>query len=84
VPPVPDDLQSLGGLSFSITPGEAQILIDGQLVGTAVQFSSTSQPLTLTPGRHHLEVRAPGYHSVTDDVDIRAGEVIPYQGTLER
>jgi hypothetical protein len=29
-------------------------------------------------------VRAPGYQTITFDVNIIAGQVIPYQGNLER
>jgi hypothetical protein len=83
-PAAPEDLRDVGGLSFDVTPSNAEVLIDGHVVGTVGNFSPSSQPLTLTPGRHHLEIRAPGYRSVTDDVDITAGEVIPYNGTLER
>jgi hypothetical protein len=35
-------------------------------------------------GRHHIEVRASGYQTMSFDVDIIAGQVIPYQGTMER
>jgi hypothetical protein len=73
-----------GGLSFEITPATAQIFVDGALVGTVGQFTPTSQPLGLSAGRHHLEIRADGYHSMTFDADIVAGQVIPYQGTMER
>jgi len=75
---------SEGGLSFDITPADAQLFIDGTLVGTVGQFTPTSQPLGLTAGRHHVEVRAQGYQSMTFDVDIIAGQVIPYQGTMQR
>ena len=40
--------------------------------------------LGLTPGRHRLEIRAPGYQTVNFDVDVVAGEVIPYQGVMQR
>jgi len=73
-----------GGLSFDITPADAQLFIDGTLVGTVGQFTPTSQPLGLTAGRHHVEVRAQGYQSMTFDADIIAGQVIPYQGTMQR
>jgi hypothetical protein len=73
-----------GGLSFEITPNTAQLFIDGALVGTVGQFTPTSQPLGLTAGRHHVEVRASGYQTMSFDVDITAGQVIPYQGTMER
>src|SRR5262249_43099575 len=73
-----------GGLSFEITPAEAQLSIDGSVVGTVGQFTPTSQPLGLTAGRHHVEIRAQGYQTMTFDVDIIAGQVIPYQGTMQR
>jgi hypothetical protein len=34
-------------------------------------------------GRHHVELREPGYEVSSFDVDIVAGQVIPYQGQLE-
>jgi len=73
-----------GGLSFDITPGEAEVVIDGKRVGTVDQFTPTSQPLGLLAGRHRVEVRAPGYKTITFEVNIVAGQVIPYQGKLER
>jgi hypothetical protein len=73
-----------GGLSFEIQPPNAQIYVDGRYVGTVGQFSPTSQPLGLTAGRHHIQITAPGYRPMEFDADIVAGEVVPYQGTLER
>jgi hypothetical protein len=74
---------NVGGMSFDITPAAAQLFIDGVLVGTVGQFTPTTQPLGLQVGRHHVEVRASGYHTMSFDVDIVAGQVIPYQGALE-
>ena len=71
-------------MSFEIQPANAQIYVDGRYVGTVGQFSPTSQPLGLTAGRHHIQITAPGYRPMEFDADIVAGEVIPYQGTLER
>jgi len=78
------DQTNMGGMSFDITPATAQVFVDGTLVGTVGDFTPTTQPLGLLAGRHHVEVRATGYHTMTFDVDIVAGQVIPYQGTLER
>ena len=75
---------NLGGLSFEITPSEAEVFIDGNRSGTAGQFTATSQPLGVQAGRHHVEIRAPGYRTMTFEVDVIAGQVIPYQGTMER
>jgi len=73
-----------GGMSFEIQPSDAQIYVDGRYVGTVGQFSPTSQPLGLTTGRHHVRITAPGYRPMEFDADIVSGEVLPYQGTLER
>ena len=73
-----------GGLSFDISPSQASVYIDGQYVGVVSQFSPDQPPLLLLPGRHHVEIREPGYEVVAFDVDIVAGQVIPYHGDLRR
>ena len=78
------DQTNMGGISFDVKPGTAQVFVDGTLIGTVGDFTPTTQPLGLVAGRHHVEVRAAGYHTMSFDVDIVAGEVIPYQGVLER
>jgi hypothetical protein len=76
--------QNSGGISFEITPAAAELSVDGVLVGTVGQFTPQSQPLGLSAGRHHLEIKAPGYQTINIDADIVAGQVIPYQGTMQR
>jgi hypothetical protein len=73
-----------GGLSFDITPRDAEILVDGNFVGTVDQFTASSQPLGLSAGRHQVRIEAPGFQTISFDVNIIAGQVIPYQGTMER
>jgi hypothetical protein len=78
------DQGNLGGMSFEITPGTAQIFIDGNLAGTVGQFTPSSQPLGVPAGRHHVEIHQDGYKTMSFDVDIVSGQVIPYQGQMER
>jgi hypothetical protein len=73
-----------GGVSFDIRPAEAGVYVDGQYVGTADQFSPSQPPLALAPGRHHVEIREPGFEIIAFDIDILPGQVIPYQGDLRR
>jgi hypothetical protein len=73
-----------GGVSFEITPDTAAVFVDGTYVGTAGTFGPMSPPLGLIAGRHHIEVRASGYRTMTFDADVTAGQVVPYQGTLQR
>jgi len=81
---VEPDQSNLGGMSFEITPSDAQLFIDGNYVGTVGQFTPSTQPLGVPAGRHHVEVRDAGYKTMSFDVDIEAGQVIPYQGQMER
>lgn len=76
--------QGSGGISFDITPNTAQVYIDGEYVGLVSNFSPTSQPLTLVPGRHHVEIRLLGYQTMTFETEVTAGQVVPYQGTMQR
>jgi hypothetical protein len=76
--------EASGGVSFQIDPTTAVVYVDGSAVGTVASFGPTSQPLALAPGRHHIEVRAPGYRTMAFDTDTVAGQVIPYQGTMQR
>src|SRR5207249_2854068 len=71
-----------GGLSFDITPSYADIYVDGQYVGTVADFSATMPPLWLAPGRHYVDIRAAGFAPMVFDVDILAGQVLPYQGSM--
>jgi hypothetical protein len=73
----------VGGLSFDLTPADAAVYIDDQYVGIVADFSPTRMPLSLAPGRHEVEIRAPGFMTMSFDVDIRPGEVIPYQGAMQ-
>ena len=72
-----------GGVSFEITPADAEVYVDGGYAGRVSDFGPSQQPLTLTPGVHRIEIRAPGYRPLEFNVAITAGHVIPYQGTLQ-
>jgi hypothetical protein len=73
-----------GGLSFEITPSDARVIVDGHDVGTVGQFTSTSEALGLPAGRHHVEIVANGYRTMSSDVDVIPGQVIPFQGVMQR
>ena len=73
-----------GGLSFEITPADAEVYVDGQYYGLVDQFSPSRPPLALAPGRHHVDIRASGFEIIAFDVDILPGQVIPYRGELQR
>ena len=73
-----------GGISFEITPSDADVYVDGVNVGRVSDFGPASQPLSMAPGRHEIEIRRAGYQTLTFDADVHAGQVIPYEGTMQR
>ena len=83
-PPGPRRVRPNGGPSFEITPFDARVIVDGHDVGSVGQFTPTSTALGLSVGRHHIEIVANGYRTMSSDVDVRAGQVIPFQGQMER
>ena len=72
-----------GGVSFEITPVDAEVYVDGTHVGRVSNFGPLSQPLSVAPGRHLIEIRRAGYQTLSFDADIAAGQVIPYQGAMQ-
>ncbi len=84
-PPPPDSInvtpgQDYGGISFDIVPDNAAIYVDGQYAGIVGDFTPNTQPLTLLPGTHRIEVDAQGYQPIVFDANVPAGQVLPYQG----
>ena len=57
-----------------------QVYVDGFFVGTAADVDGR---LELDEGEHRIELRAPGFQSVTFDVRIAAGQSITYSTPVE-
>ena len=77
-------VQIPGTVRFDVTPKDAEVFADGYYAGLVDDFSGDAQRLTLTPGRHHIELRAKGYESVEFDVNVQPGQPIDYRNTLSR
>ena len=58
------------------------MIVDGTEVGSVANYTDAT-PLTLTLGRHHIELRAAGYQTMAFDAEIVAGQVIPYRGDMQ-
>lgn len=72
-----------GGISFEMSPGDADLYVDGDYVGVVDEFDGRAEPLTLAAGRHRIELQAPGYAPMAFDVDVLPGQVIPFQGAMQ-
>lgn len=73
-----------GGLKLKIKPSDATVYVDGYYTGVVNDFDGVFQKLTIEPGTHRVEVRAPGYETLTFDVRIEAGHTSTYRGELKK
>lgn len=61
-------------LDIRVTPLNAAIYIDGTLMGTGQELGRLERGLAVTPGKHVIEVLAPGRASKTVEVELKEGE----------
>jgi hypothetical protein len=73
-----------GGLRMNVEPKDAEVYVDGYYAGIVDDFDGHFQHLTLVPGPHRVEVRAPGYLTLVFDVSIQAHHTTEYRGALQR
>jgi hypothetical protein len=73
-----------GILRLNVKPYDAEVYIDGALVGQANHFEGVFHKLRLEEGVHRLELRAQGYETLSVNVRIEAGESMTYRGALEK
>ncbi len=73
-----------GGLKLKIKPSEASVYVDGYYVGVVNDFDGVFQKLTIEPGSHRMEIRAPGYETLTFDIRIESGHTTTYRGEMKK
>ncbi len=78
----PENTANFGGVTFDIQPTNAAVYVDGKYIGTVAEFSPQNTPLSLTLGRHHVDIRSQGFQTMSFDMDVVAGQVTPYQGAM--
>lgn len=79
-----DDGGPTGGLRMKVEPRDAEVYVDGYFAGIVDDFNGRFQRLKLTAGAHRIEVRAPGYQTLTFDVSIQPRQTTEYRGALQR
>ena len=72
-----------GGVALEITPYDAAVYVDGAYAGVVADFDGSTQPLTLAPGTHRIDIEARGFVPLIFDVGVQPGQVIPYRGDLQ-
>jgi hypothetical protein len=73
-----------GGLVLEAVPDATQVFVDGYYVGLAEDFGPGERAIALEPGAHRIELRAPGYDTLTFNVMIEPNGIVRYRGEMQR
>jgi 3D (Asp-Asp-Asp) domain-containing protein len=61
-------------LDLRVAPPNAAVYVDGAMVGTAQELGRLERGLAVRPGKHQIEVLAPGYGAKNVAVDVQQGQ----------
>ncbi len=61
---------------LDIDPDDAEVYIDGRLIGEAYEFSTAQTAIRLSSRNHRLSFRRDGYHETVTDLDSYRGRRI--------
>ena len=74
---------SMGALDLDLKPGDTQIWLNGQLIGTADSFDGWPQYLWLEEGDYHFVFFYPGRRTIAREYKVYPGVVIDVEDRLE-
>ena len=57
-------------IKCDVKPKDAQVYVDGAMVGTARDFNNSDHPLFIFPGEHSLEFRYPGHETYSTKLSL--------------
>lgn len=72
-----------GKVRLKVKPRDAEVYVDNYYAGTVDDFDGTFQGLRLMPGGHKIEVRKPGYETLTYDVHVQPDRTITFRGEMQ-
>jgi hypothetical protein len=76
--------QGLSAIDVNIQPKDAEISLDGVVVGTADQFDGYPRFLVVNPGNHEVQARKTGFHTYRVTVRVAPGQQVNLNKVMER
>jgi hypothetical protein len=70
-------------LRLDVTPKEAEVYVDGYLVGTVDDFDGTFQRLRVPPGAHELTLYRDGFTTVHQSLRLASGSTFKVSYTMQ-
>jgi len=75
---------NMADLIFNVTPGRAQVYVDGRLVGSARDFATERDRYSLLDGEHDLRIEYPGYKPFEAQLQVVPDRTLHIEVTLEK
>jgi hypothetical protein len=77
--------QSTGEIKLKVKPKQAEVYVDGYFVGIVDDFDGAFQHLNVRAGQpHRIEIRRPGFETLSFEVNVEPGQTISYRGEMEK
>ncbi len=80
---VPGAAPDLMAVDTDVSPEDARVTLNGQVIGLADDFDGYPDYLYLEPGRYTIEFSLPGYRSESIEVEARRGRFLPVDTKLQ-
>ncbi len=75
---------NMADLIFNVTPAQAQVYVDGRLIGSARDFATERDRYSLLDGEHDLRVEYPGYQPFEAQLQVVADRTLHIEVSLEK
>ena len=74
----------LAAVDTDVSPEQARVILDDQLIGVADDFDGSPDYLYLRPGHYTIEFQLAGYRSEKMEIDAQPGNYFPININLQR
>jgi hypothetical protein len=72
-----------GALRIKVKPRDAEVYVDGYFAGNVDDFDGVLQSLRLETGGYKIEIRKPGFETLTFDVHVQPDRTTTYRGEMQ-
>jgi hypothetical protein len=72
----------VGSVRVKVSPRDAEVWVDGYYAGLVDDFDGMFQALKLDSGPYRIEIRKPGFETLSFDVRVLPERTITFRGTL--
>ena len=71
-----------GGIRIDLPQRDADVYVDGYFTGTVDDFDGVLQQANVEAGPHRIEIREPGFETISFDVNVEPGRTITYRSSM--